>query len=292
VRIERLIQTARQQRFDVICAGHLFWRGSLPFVDGAPRSRDCAFVDVTKMLLPGGLRVAWAAVLEDDRRSRALLAEASALDVDVRGVVLAPSTPDLVVVDVSGAWSGRAPEGRRPTPFELPESWSSQVLLLSGLAPVTASLADFCKSARRARRDGTFVVLDLAGSPRAWFGRDPRLLGMVLREADVVRCSFFDLAAIGTDAEAVRRAMRSDATLVLDDEAGATATGPFGEVRVEVAPGSSVVGVMAESFTAAICVEHAKPRGAGESAAGRWHRILRNEAPTLAIASRLQPRGA
>jgi hypothetical protein len=115
---------------------------------------------------------------------------------------------------------------------EIPPSWSSQVLLLSGLKPVTSTLAALCKAARRKRRDGTSIVLDLAGSLRDWNGHDPRVISMLLREADVVRCSLLDLAVIGTDAQAVRRAMNSNATLVLDDDGGgATAVGAFGDVK-------------------------------------------------------------
>jgi hypothetical protein len=125
-------------------------------------------------------------------------------------------------------------------------------------------------------------VLDLVGSLRDWAGHDPRVISMVLREADVVRCSFFDLAVIGMDAHAVRQAMKSSATMVLDDDGGATAIGTFGEVRVEAARKSSTAEVSAEVYTAAICVEYARPRGVGETPDGRWHRVLRHEAPRFA----------
>jgi hypothetical protein len=110
---------------------------------------------------------------------------------------------------------------------------------------------------------------------------------MVLREADVVRCSLFDLAVIGTDAEAVRRAMKRNATLVIDDGDGATAVGTFGDVRVVASPASSAAGTLAESYTAAVCVEYAHPRGVGETPAGRWHRVLRHEAQRLAACAPL-----
>ncbi len=105
---------------------------------------------------------------------------------------------------------------------------------------------------------------------------------MVLREADVVRSSFFDLAVIGTDAAALRRAMKSNATLVLHDDGGATAMGTFGDVRVQASRESSTTEVLGESYTAAICAEYARPRGVGETPAGRWHRVLRHEARRLA----------
>lgn len=277
-----VIKPLRPQRFDVICAGQPVWRASMPSLGEAARARGSAFVNVTKMLTQGRLHVGWATVLEDDRLGRALLAEMAAIDVEVGAVRLASVGTDLVVVDASGGWSGLVSDRGRATQVEIPPSWSSQVLLLSGLKPVTSSLAAFCKSARRARRDGTVVVLDLVGSLRDWHGHDPRVISMVLRDADVVRCSFFDLAVIGTDADAVRRAMRSNATLVLDDDGGATAVGAFGHVRVQTSRSSSAREILAECYTAAICVEYARSPGVGETPEGRWHRVLRHEAPRLA----------
>jgi 2-dehydro-3-deoxygluconokinase len=269
------------ERFDVICAGQPLWRGSMSSL-GDVGGRSSAFVNVTKMLTMSSLHVGWAAVLEDDRRGRALLAEMAAAHVQVGAVSLASSGTDLVVVDASGGWSGLVSNRDEAVQVELPPFWSSQVLLLSGLRPATSSLAALCKAARKARRDGTVVVLDVVGSLRDWTGHDARVLSMVIREADVVRCSFFDLAVIGADAAAVRRTMRSNATLVLDDDGGAIAMGTFGDVRVQASRESSTTEVLAESYTAAICAEYARPRGVGETPAGRWHRVLRDEARRLA----------
>src|SRR5262249_34207012 len=138
--------------------------------------------------------------------------------------------------------------------------WSAQVLLLSGLSAVTSKLAVFCKAARSARRDGAIVVLDAVGSLRHWTGCDARLTSMVLREADVVRSSYLDLAVLGTDATSVRRIMRPNATLVLSDDGGTTVSGPFGEVRVPTRRASSAARDFAETCTAAICAELAQPR--------------------------------
>jgi sugar/nucleoside kinase (ribokinase family) len=282
VRAGPVIETQRPQRFDVICAGHPLWRASKPSLVESARALGSAFVNVTKMMSQARLRVGWATALEDDRLGRALLADMAAIDVAVRAVKRAPVDTDLVVVDASGGWSGLASDRGGTTQVEIPPSWSSQVLLLSGLTPVTSSLAAFSKAARRARRDGTVVVLDLVGSLRDWNNHDPRVISMVLRDADVVRCNFFDLAVIRTDTGAVRRAMRSSATLVLDDESGATAVGPFGEVRVQASRESGAREILAECYTAAVCVEYARPRGIAETPEGRWHRVLRYEAPRLA----------
>jgi sugar/nucleoside kinase (ribokinase family) len=201
------------------------------------------------------------------------VAEATALGIDVDGVTLAAPTADVVVVDAAGGQLGVLAERGSARDFEIPPVWSSRVLLLSGLSPVTSKAAALCKAARRARREGTIVVLDVAGSLRQWTGRDPRTVSMVLREADVVRCGAMDLAVLGTDSASVRRAMRPDATLVVGDHTGTTATGASGEVRV--AARSRTPKDAGEETTAAICAELARPHRAAESQDGRWHRVLR-----------------
>jgi hypothetical protein len=271
----RVHEPLRPECFDVICAGQPLWRGPMPSTNGVGRDRGSAFVAVTRMLRESSLRVGWATVLEDDRRGRALRAAMAAIDVQVGAVTFASAASNLVIVDAVGGWSGVVSDRRDATPVDVPACWSSQVLMLSGLTPATSSLAAFCKEARRARRDGTVVVLDLSGSLRDWIGQDPRMIAMVIREADIVRCSFFDLAVIGTDAKAVRRSMKPSATLVLDDDRGATAIGAFGEVTVQASGGARATEVLAASYTAAICVEHARPRGLGETSSARWYRVLR-----------------
>lgn len=277
------------ETFDVICAGQPLWRASVAPLAHVARGARSAFVDVTKMLRLSGLHVGWAAVLEDDRRGRALLAEMSAIDVRVAGVSLASASTDLVVVDGSGGWSGPVSDRDGVSHLEIPRCWSSQVLLLSGLRPVTSSLAALCRAARRGRRDGTVVVVDVVGSLRDWIGHDPRMISTLISDADVVRCSLFDLAVIGADAAAVRRAMKANATLVLDHDGGTTAMGTFGEVRVQASRESAIPEVLAASYTAAICADHARPRRARETFAGRWHRVLRREAARLAATMSLTP---
>jgi hypothetical protein len=278
----RVIEKPQPEAFDVICAGQPLWRGSVPSRGNVAPASASAFVSVTKMMARASLRVGWAATIEDDRRGRALLAEMAAANVHVGAVSLVPPGAGLVLVDASWGWSGLVSDREATAPMEIPAYWSSRVLLLSGLRPGTAGLAAFCKAARRARRDGTVVVLDLVGSLRDWNGHDPRVIAMVIREADVVRCNFFDLAVIGTDATAVRRAMKPGATLVFGHDGGVTAVGTFGDVSAEPPRDLRARGVLAESTTAAICAEFARPGGAGETPAARWQRVLRHEAPKLA----------
>jgi sugar/nucleoside kinase (ribokinase family) len=230
-------------------------------------------LDVARTLARRQFRVGLATVLDDDRFGRAFLAEAAAAGVDLGGVTLVSPTADVVVVDAMGGQGAVVSERGTERDFEIPPAWSSQVLLLSGLSPVVSKAASLCKAARRARREGTTVVLDFAGSLRRWAGRDPRTISMVIREADVVRGSLVDLAALGMDGESVRRSMRPDAALVVGDGAGTTATGPFGVIRVQGR--SCAPEVPAEECTAALCAELARPHRGAESPGGRWDRILR-----------------
>jgi len=213
---------------------------------------------------------------EDDRFGRTSLAEIAALGMNVGGVKLGSPVTELVVVDAAGGQSRVVSDPATAAELEIPPSWSSRVLLLSGLSAVTSRLAAFCKAARGARRNGTVVVLDVVGSLRHWAGRDPRVISMVLREADVVRCSYLDLAVIGADSASVRRAMRPNATLVVNDDSITKATGAFGEVKVKALPQSVAADVFAEACTAAICAELARPERIEETPIGRWHRILGN----------------
>lgn len=270
----RLVDARRRASFEVVCAGEPLWRTVSVRADGlAPAAARATILEVARILARGELRVGLATMLDDDRIGRALRAEMASLGIDVGGMALAPPAAGLVVVDAAGGQLGVVSEGHATRDFEVPPGWSSQVLLLAGLSPVTSKAAALCKAARRARRDGTIVVLDLAGSLRQWAGRDPKIISMVIREADVVRCSLMDLAVLGTDSASVRRAMRPEATLVLSDQAGTTAAGHFGEVRVR---GSSEASEdSGDQCTAAICAELARPHRGAESHGGRWHRVLR-----------------
>jgi len=271
------IRGPRRDSFDVICAGEPRWRAAKNPRGPAGLALSAGLLNIARLLSTGQVHVGLATVFEDDHLARSSLAEIAALGMDVGGVKLVPRVDtQLIVADVSGGESFAFSETGVTQDLEIPAPWSSQVLLLSGLSAITSRLAAFCKAARKARRHGTAVVLDLVGSLRHWAGRDPRVISMVLREADVVRCSFQDLATIGMDSATVRLAMRSNATLVINDHGGTTAVGTFGEVRVKAPRESISAERLAERCTAAICAELARPHGVAETPSGRWHRILKS----------------
>jgi 2-dehydro-3-deoxygluconokinase len=271
--------------FDVICAGEAVWAiaGAMAEKRSERVARSMRLrpsggaVNVALALANAGLRVGLASVLADDAQGRALLANVRAAGVDVRGVVLATPRAGLVLVESTRGGRSVVPfRTDDEPPVSVPEEWSARVLLLSGMSPGVAPAAGLCKAARAARRKGAIVIIDVNARRHAWVGRDPRGIRMVLREADVVRCSTADLAALGIDGAAARGAMRPNATLVVTHGADAAhATGLFGEIRQKP---PSVIPVhprgAGDAFTAAICVELAKAGDFGADRGDLWSRAL------------------
>jgi 2-dehydro-3-deoxygluconokinase len=269
----------RARRFDVICAGEALLKltprvGSPSGVGLRPGG---GAVNVALALARHGLRVGLATVLTDDEFGRTSLEKIAAAKVDVGGVALARPRAGYVLVDSSGGARQVPSVGAEEAPLEVPAGWSSRLMVLSGLSPVVSHAAALCKAARAARRDGALVLIDFNASLHVWVGRDPRTIRMVLREVDVARCSFADLAVLGMDVAMVRAALRPTAVLLVSDGlGGAVATGPFGEAAL--APSAAVPlppNGAGDAFTAAVCAELTRPGEPGESPAALWHRALR-----------------
>ena len=264
---------APRERFDVICAGEALalWNG----IGLQPRLRPGGgAVNAAFSLARRGLRVGLATVVSDDSFGRALRSRLEAAGVGVAGVVLARPRADLVVVQGTGTAGELVSYREDEKPVDVPDGWSSDVLLLSGLSPVVAEAAALCKAARAARRAGTIVVVDINARWQVWAGRDARAIRMLLREADVVRCSARDLATLHLDVGDVRAASRRDAVLVVTGELGdAIATGPFGEVTVP-ATGSPRSIEEGDALTAGVCAALARAGSPGDDRADLWHRAL------------------
>ncbi len=230
--------------------------------------------NVAVALAKEGLKVGLAAELGDDAFGRFTRQQIAAHRVDTSAVAFAKPRVGLVLTDASGGATLPA-YAEREQLLEVPEAWSSRLLLLSGLSPVVSHAAALCKAARTARRQGTLVVLDFNASLHPWAGHDPRTIRMVLREVDVARCSVADRAVLGMERDAVRAALRPGAVLVAEDAGGRTiATGPFGEVavrgeRMRVRPNGT-----GDAFVAALCAELLRRGDPGESPNARWHRAL------------------
>jgi 2-dehydro-3-deoxygluconokinase len=269
--------------FDVVCAGEALWRLATP---EGPSAKGLASmrlrpgggaVDVALALAREGLRVGLATVLTDDEFGRARFEELADSGVDVAGVALSRPRSGFVLVDASGGANQVPADVEEQPPLEVPDTWTSELLLLSGLSPVVSHAAALCKAARAARRKGALVLLDFNASLHLWAGRDPRTIRMILREVDAARCSIADLAVVGLDVEMVRPLLRQSAVLVVSDGAGgAVARGPFGEVAV-APPAANLhrASGLGDSVAATLCVELTRPGEVGESPSARWHRALR-----------------
>jgi 2-dehydro-3-deoxygluconokinase len=265
-------------RFDVVCAGEASWAvagldRSRAAGRGGPRFRALGgAVEAALALVRQGLRVGLVSVVPDDTLGRALIDAVVEAGVDASAVSLAPPRGGIVLVERA---EGRFAASREDEPaVVVPEAWS--VLLLSGVSPLVSHGAALCKAARAARRAGTVVVVDLNVRWHPWAGRDPRILRMILREADVLWCSAEDLFGLNMDLDSVRGALRPGAVLARTDGGGrASVTGPFGEVRpsapVEAKPGSPRA---RGAFATAICAELARAGHLGDRGGELWARAL------------------
>jgi 2-dehydro-3-deoxygluconokinase len=283
--------------FDVVCAGEALWSVA---PNGNPSTDTSALrfrlgggaVNAALALARQGLRVGLATVLGDDTLGRELRERIAAAGVDVGGVALAK--PGSGILFVRGGARQVVSFREEEEPVAIPEGWSSQVLLLSGMSPVVAHGAALCKAARAARRAGSVVVVDVNARWDLWEGRDARTILMVLREADVVWCSAEDLFGLGMDAGMMRAALRKNAVLALSDGAGsAFATGPFGEVVRAPSTGRAPNNLAApldgsDAFATAICAELARAGHASEASGELWERALqRGHEAVNALGSRM-----
>ena len=269
-----------ERRFDVVCAGEASWAVAGLGRAGPRGGRAPAFrplggaVEAALALAGQGLRVGLATVVPDDTLGRALVDAVVGAGVDASGVSLASPGGGLVRVERSLGSFAASREDERPV--VVPDAWSSQVLLLSGVSPLVAHGAALCKAARAARRVGTIVVVDLNVRWHLWAGRDPRVIRMVLREADVVWCSAEDLFGLNMDLVTVRGALRYDATLAVTDGCGrASVTGPFGEVAHAPPPGARPAPPGARgAFATATCAELARAGRSDDRSGELWARAL------------------
>ena len=269
-----ILNALDKRGFDVVCAGD-----ALLNVDGRDGGSGLrpggGAISAALAVAAQGLRVGLVTVLPDDTRGRALLARVAEKGIDVGGV--APDRPARGILFVRGGARQIVSSGEEDAPIDVPQGWSSQVLLLSGMSPVVSHGAALCKAARAARRAGTIVVVDVNARWDLWKGRDSRATRMVLREADVVWCTSQDLFGLGMDVPTLRASLRKTAVLVWSDGAGHTsATGPLLEVT-HTREGSSPLAPLVEgdAFTAAICCELARAGHTDESGGALWARALR-----------------
>ena len=269
------------EAFDVVCLGEALWDLEAPRGRTFTESRSLrlrpggAAVNVALGLRRRGWRAGLAAMVGADALGEALAAQVAARGVSTALVQRAPARTGLIFVERAGSQARvvgyRSADEALP---ELPAAWSARVLFVTGLAPAEAQAARFGAAAREARRRGAWVAVDLNARPRLWRGTEPLPPPAWIGEADLVKASEDDLAAMALDEPALRRAMRPSAVLVVTAGPGAArAVGPFGAVHR--APASVVRGSAlgaGDAFTVGIL--DAVLRGAGTDAAF-WEGALR-----------------
>ncbi|MGK4002299.1 PfkB family carbohydrate kinase [Sorangium sp. So ce1036] len=158
----------------------------------------------------------------------------------------------------------------------LPARWQARVVHFTGIAPVRGAIGALVRAAAAARREGCAVAVDINARPRMWprVGRSALPGGAGARsgttpgagaragitpgagaragatpgagvrgcfrlfgQADLVKCSTGDLEVLGTTAPALRKHLRTEATLVVTDGARETLVlGPGGERAVAPRP--------------------------------------------------------
>ncbi|MEO8876646.1 MAG: hypothetical protein ABI461_13730 [Polyangiaceae bacterium] len=252
--------------FDVICAG-------VPSFDihsdGARTRIGGGAIRAASALVRQDLRVGLATVLQDDSVGRTVVDKLESAGIDVGGVCF--SSPTSSVFFVRGGALQTLHEGKEDAPISIPEGWSSQVLLLSGMSPVVSHGAALCKAARAARRAGSTVIVDLHADWNLWRGRDWRSTRMILREADVVWASGEDLLGLDLDVPSLRAAMRPNAVLATHTLGCTSAFGSFGAVTHPSKLGPTD---RDDDLVAAICFELKHAKNNGENDASLWTRAL------------------
>lgn len=234
-------------RFDVVCVGEAFLAAA-----GSEIVATGGAVRTATALSREQLRVGLCAVLPDDPRAHPAIEHVRARGVAVDGVA------------VSGMF--------RETPAPIPDAWSADLLVVSGVTPALARAARLCRDARAVRRRGGMVVVDLNARAELWRESDARVVHALLRESHLVRCSTADAMVLWMDFAAIRAAMNPSAVLIVTDGPGAArAHGPFGDARV--APPRTRLGRLrpgaGDAFTASVVAQLVRPT---EKTA--WDRVL------------------
>lgn len=260
---------AAARNFEVLVVGEARWElgpgGALRPAGGALR--------VARALALTEVRVGLVSAVEVDTSGRRALEGLAAAGVDVGGVQRVLPKLEALAFEGSAASQGIVPLAHGEEGVEVPAGWSAKLLLLVGLTPSLPYAASLCKAARKARREGSLVVLDVDAGWRAWQGYDGRTAHMILREVDVLRASTADFMALGLDPVGVRALLPEGATVVLTELDGAArARGPFGETLRAAPQGLDARAPGAgDAFTAGLCAELAR----GTASEERWERALR-----------------
>jgi 2-dehydro-3-deoxygluconokinase len=271
---------ARGAVFDVLVVGETHW--SVARTAEAGRAIQVrpggGAVNTALALAQRKTHVGLVTIVENDALGLRLIDKLRATGIDTSGVTLRVAGDVLLVRGERDAPLSSAKESKDE--LAVPEGWMGSVVLLSTMSPALAITASCCRIARESRRRGALEVLDMNVRWDLWAGRDWRSWAMVLREADVVRCSFKDLGLLGTDVTEIRGCLRKNATLVVTHGAAPTqvftAFGEFSRTCDVLEP--KTPSGAGDRFTAGLCAELAKAPGSFHTwfraTDGDWDRTM------------------
>ena len=227
----------RARTFDVVCAGETTTTVPGATFEGPFGARlryrpGVGAVSAALALVARGARVGLVTRFTDDAVGRDLRARLASTGMALEGATLGRAPRGIFLLE--GTRRGRevVPYRDEEVTFDIPEDWGASVLLLSGVSPVISHAASLCRAARRVRRTGGCVLLDLRARYHQWKGRDARALHSLVAEADVVRARADDLAVLGWDETILASRLRQDAVLVVSRAEGLFVRGAFGELGV------------------------------------------------------------
>lgn len=223
--------------FDVVCAGETTTTVPGASFDGPFGSRlryrpGVGAVSAALALVARGARVGLVTRFTDDTFGRDLRARLARTGMALEGATLGPAPRGILLLE--GTRRGRevVPYRDEEVTFDVPDTWGASVLLLSGVSPVISQAASACRAARRVRREGGIVLLDLRARYHQWQGRDARCLHALVAAADVVRARAEDLAVLAWEEPNLAARLRKDAVLVVSRVEGLFVRGAFGELGV------------------------------------------------------------
>ncbi|HHH11701.1 MAG TPA: hypothetical protein ENK23_06480 [Sorangium sp.] len=239
----------------VACVGELMWD-----LSGAPGAvfagplrlwGRCAgaSANVARALVSAKVPTALLGQLADDVLGQALRFTLAAWGVDTSALVLKPGRCGLVFIERGTAAQVRcvayAPQARHwLKQLPLPQRGNCRALHVGALATVGNVQLAHARLARRLRRQGALVLVDVNARPRLWQHRRLSLANKrLLSLAHVVKASREDLAVLGLSSApgavaAAREALGCRAATLVVTRAGqsTSAHGRWGSMRRSVPP--------------------------------------------------------
>jgi sugar/nucleoside kinase (ribokinase family) len=232
---------------EIMCVGETLWDLYVPAGTPLVETNHVFFepggsaTNVARQLAKLGVRAGIVGVVGDDPLGAALVERLTREGVDVRHIHKMSARTGLVLISndppVAVAYRA-ADEEAQAFRYALNGEYSAQIVHFSSLLPNRTALHALAKSAQRARKAGSAVMVDANLRPRLWRGDAAAKTNPyeVLEVADVVKVSVDDLKVLGVeDPQVLRDKLRPEAILIVTSGAGPTrAWSARGMVEVDV----------------------------------------------------------